>query len=256
MNQFVVRALASVLSCGLVSIAIAQTTAPSPAAKPAAAPAAKGAAPMAGDRKTVYEMGVLMSGSLQGMSMSDAEFNTLKQGITDGFHGKASSKDADASITDVQAFVRDRVQKQGQAYLAKAAKTPGAVTTPSGIVYLKVKEGIGPKPARSDKVKVTYEGRLTDGTVFDSSVNHGGSATFPLTGVIPCWTEAVQMMKVGGKSRVVCPSDLAYRERGAPPRIKPNSTLEFDIELLEIETPTPPAAVPEISGSSSGAAAK
>jgi len=188
--------------------------------------------------------------------MSDAELSTLKQGITDGFHGKASTKDADASMNDVQAFVRDRVQKEGQAYLAKAATAPGAVKTPSGIVYIKVKEGTGPNPARSDRVKVTYEGRLTDGSVFDTSVNHGGSATFALTGVIPCWTEAVQMMKVGGKSRVVCPSDTAYRERGAPPRIKPNSTLEFDIELLEIEAPTPQAAAPETPGSSSGAAAK
>ena len=85
-------------------------------------------------------------------------------------------------------------------------------------------------------MKVNYEGKLTDGTVFDSSVQRGEPVTFPLNKVIKCWTEAVQLMKVGGKSRLICPSDLAYGDRGAPPQIKPGATLVFEVELLGIVT--------------------
>ena len=97
-----------------------------------------------------------------------------------------------------------------------------------------IKPGTGPSPKATDKVKVHYHGTLTDGTVFDSSVQRKEPATFPLNGVIPCWTEGVQLMKVGGKSRLVCPADLAYGDRGAPPKIKPGATLVFEVELLEI----------------------
>jgi hypothetical protein len=92
---------------------------------------------------------------------------------------------------------------------------------------------------------VNYEGRLTDGTVFDSSAQHGGQpATLGVGNIIPCWTEALQLMKVGGKSRIVCPSGLAYGDRGAPPKIKPGATLEFDIELVSIEPPVAPPGAP------------
>src|SRR6185295_3867195 len=94
----------------------------------------------------------------------------------------------------------------------------------------------------SDRVKVHYHGTLADGTVFDSSVDRGTPATFPLNGVIPCWTEGLQQMKVGGKSKLICPSDVAYGDRGSPPKIKPGSTLVFDVELLEIVAAPAPAA--------------
>jgi FKBP-type peptidyl-prolyl cis-trans isomerase FkpA/FKBP-type peptidyl-prolyl cis-trans isomerase FklB len=94
--------------------------------------------------------------------------------------------------------------------------------------------GTGASPKATDTVKVNYEGKLTDGTVFDSSVQRGEPVTFPLNKVIKCWTEAVQLMKVGGKSRLICPSDLAYGDRGAPPQIKPGATLVFEVELLGI----------------------
>jgi FKBP-type peptidyl-prolyl cis-trans isomerase len=86
---------------------------------------------------------------------------------------------------------------------------------------------------------VNYEGRLTDGTVFDSSAQHGQAATLLVGNIIPCWTEALQLMKVGGKSRIVCPAALAYGDRGAPPKIKPGASLEFDIELVSIVPPAP-----------------
>ena len=102
------------------------------------------------------------------------------------------------------------------------------------MVITTLKPGTGPSPKATDKVKVHYHGTLTDGTVFDSSVQRGQPATFALNSVIKCWTEGVQQMKVGGKSRLVCPADVAYGDRGAPPRIKPGATLVFEVELLEI----------------------
>jgi FKBP-type peptidyl-prolyl cis-trans isomerase FkpA/FKBP-type peptidyl-prolyl cis-trans isomerase FklB len=125
-------------------------------------------------------------------------------------------------------------QKAGQAILDKAAGEKGATKTTTGLVIVPIKPGTGASPKATDKVKVHYHGTLVDGTVFDSSVQRNEPATFPLNGVIPCWTEGLQQMKVGGKSRLVCPAALAYGDRGAPPRIKPGATLVFEVELLEI----------------------
>ena len=105
----------------------------------------------------------------------------------------------------------------GGSYLEQAAKAKGAVKTPSGMVVITLKEGSGPRPVRSSTVKVHYTGKLTNGKVFDSSVRRGQPATFPLGGVIPCWTEGVQTMKVGGKARLICPPETAYGAGGAPP---------------------------------------
>jgi FKBP-type peptidyl-prolyl cis-trans isomerase FkpA/FKBP-type peptidyl-prolyl cis-trans isomerase FklB len=118
--------------------------------------------------------------------------------------------------------------------VAKAAAEPGAIKTPSGAVVTILRPGTGPSPKPTDKVKVHYHGTLTDGTVFDSSVQRGEPATFPVNGVIKCWTEGLQQLKVGGKARLVCPADTAYGDRGAPPRIKPGATLLFEVELLEV----------------------
>lgn len=122
----------------------------------------------------------------------------------------------------------------GDAFLDKAAKEPGAVKTPSGLIYRELRPGSGPSPGPADIVKVNYRGTLTDGTEFDSSYKGNEPISFPLNRVIPCWTEGVQKMKVGGKSQLVCPADIAYRERGSPPVIPPNATLVFEIELLGI----------------------
>ena len=132
------------------------------------------------------------------------------------------------------AAVADKEKKAGQAFLDKAASEKGAKKLPSGMVITTIKPGTGPSPSASDKVKVHYHGTLPDGTVFDSSVQRNEPATLPLDRVIKCWTEGVQQMKVGGKSKLVCPADVAYGDRGAPPRIKPGATLVFEVELLEI----------------------
>ena len=117
---------------------------------------------------------------------------------------------------------------------ALAAKEPGAVVTPSGLVYRSLTDGKGASPAAADRVKVHYKGTLPDGTEFDSSYARNAPAEFPLNRVIPCWTEGVQKMKVGGKAKLTCPPGIAYGSRGAGGVIPPNATLHFEVELLGI----------------------
>ena len=117
---------------------------------------------------------------------------------------------------------------------ATAAKEKGAIVTPSGLVYVSLREGRGASPTAADVVKVHYRGVLANGTEFDSSYKRNEPAQFPLGGVIPCWTEGVQRMKVGGKAKLVCPAAIAYGQRGAGGVIPPNATLQFEVELLEI----------------------
>ena len=121
-----------------------------------------------------------------------------------------------------------------EVFLAEAAAAEGAQRSDSGLVMVVLTPGEGPSPAATDRVRVHYHGTLRDGTVFDSSVARGEPVVFPLDRVIPCWTEALQKMKTGEKSRVVCPAEIAYGDQGAPPLIKPGATLSFEVELLEI----------------------
>ena len=197
--------------------------------------------PTTEEQKTFYVLGLAVSQSLATFNLSAAELELVKDGLTDGVLQKTPKADLPTYGPKLQELQKARVtasaaeeKKAGQAYLAKAAAAPGATKTASGLIILTLKPGTGDSPKSADKVKVHYQGTLTDGSVFDSSVQRGEPVTFPLTGVIPCWTEGVQLMKVGGKSRLVCPPDLAYGERGAPPRIKPGATLVFEVELLEI----------------------
>ncbi len=117
----------------------------------------------------------------------------------------------------------------------KAAKEKGAVKTASGMVYHSLKDGKGQSPTASSTVEVNYRGTLTNGKEFDSSYKRKQSISFPLSGVIPCWTEGVQLMKVGGKAKLVCPPELAYGARGAGSAVPPNATLIFEVELLGIK---------------------
>ncbi len=123
---------------------------------------------------------------------------------------------------------------EGQAFLDKAAAEPGAVRTASGLVYKELRPGNGPSPRPTDLVTVNYRGTLTDGTEFDSSYKRNQPAQFPLNQVIPCWTEGLQRMKVGGKAQLVCPSSIAYGDAGSPPVIPGGATLVFEVELLNI----------------------
>jgi len=191
--------------------------------------------------KTLYALGVALANQLTPFALSPAEVDLVKAGLTDAALNrphKAEPKEYMGKIQELRtqraAVVAAAEKKAGDAYMAKAAAEPGAKKLDSGVIITTLKPGTGPSPKATDKVKVHYHGTLTDGTVFDSSVQRGQPATFALNSVIKCWTEGVQQMKVGGKSRLVCPSDVAYGERGAPPRIKPGATLVFEVELLEI----------------------
>ncbi len=136
------------------------------------------------------------------------------------------------------------------------AKEAGAVKLPSGVVYIPGKEGAGVNPTAAHMVKVHYHGTFPDGKVFDSSVDRGTPAEFPLGGVIPCWTEGVQKIKVGGKARLVCPSDTAYGDQGAGGAIPGGATLVFEVELLEILKQPEPAPAPKAAKPASKPAAK
>jgi FKBP-type peptidyl-prolyl cis-trans isomerase FkpA len=125
-------------------------------------------------------------------------------------------------------------KKKVDAYKEAALKEPGAVKTSSGLIFRTLRPGDGPSPKATSTVKVHYEGTFIDGKVFDSSLQRGEPAEFPLNGVIRCWTEALQRMKVGEKAKLVCPPGIAYGDRGSPPSVPPGSTLVFEVELLEI----------------------
>lgn len=202
---------------------------------------AAGVEPTTEEQKTFYALGIAMSQSLASFRLTEAELEMVKAGLSDGVMHKQPKADLQTYGPKLQEIQRTRMtavaaeeKKSGQAYLDKAAAEAGATKTSSGLVIKTLTPGTGAAPKATDKVKVHYRGTLTDGTVFDSSVERGEPVTFPLNGVIRCWTEGVQLMKVGGKSRLVCPADLAYGERGAPPRIKPGATLVFEVELLDI----------------------
>ena len=193
------------------------------------------------EQKTFYALGFMMSQSLSQFMLSEAELEMVKAGLSDGVMKRTAKVDVKQIMPKVQQLAQSRSalaaeaeKKVGSAYLAKAAGEKGATKTDSGLVITTIKAGTGSSPKKTDKVKVHYHGTLINGTVFDSSVQREEPATFGLDGVIPCWTEGVQRMKVGGKSRLVCPAQLAYGDRGAPPMIKPGATLVFEVELLDI----------------------
>ena len=196
-------------------------------------------APLSGsdDDKAFYALGVAVSQNIASFNFTPAELEKVKQGFTDGALGKPSQVDIQTYIPRLRELQQTRVAAVAKDALDKAAGEPGAKRLESGLIITTVKEGSGPAPKATDTVKVHYHGTLPNGKVFDSSVQRGEPATFPLNGVIPCWTEGVQLMKVGGKSKLVCPANIAYGDRGAPPDIGPGATLIFDVELLAIEAP-------------------
>ena len=228
------------------------SAAPKPAAPATAAPKpspagrtpARAAAPLTDEQKTVYALGLLMQRSLGQFDLSAAELEVLKRALSDAAARKPAI-DIDEWGPKVEAFAGARAERVAArekaasvAYLVKAAAEPGVVRTDSGLLYRDLSPGTGPSPAASDSVTVHYRGTLINGTEFDSSYKRNEPAQFRLNGVIPCWTEGVQKMKVGGKARLVCPSDLAYGDQGRP-SIPGGATLLFEVELLEIAAAAP-----------------
>lgn len=207
--------------------------------KPAAAPGTAAPQPVTDEEKTIYAIGLSISRSLIQFNLSPAEEQLVRQALVDSDANKPAVDlsvwgpkiQALATARAEQAAVREKLASS--AYLIKAAAEPGVVKTESGLIYHEDRAGTGASPKATDTVKVNYSGKLVNGTEFDSSYKRNEPAQFPLNGVIKCWTEGVQKMKVGGKSTLVCPSDLAYGDQGRP-SIPGGATLIFEIELLDI----------------------
>jgi FKBP-type peptidyl-prolyl cis-trans isomerase FkpA len=215
-----------------------------PAAPRKAAPASPSSATSltTDDQKTIYALGLVMARSLGQFDLSPAELEIVKRALSDAAAQKPALE-LDQWGPKIQplaqargARVAQKEKAQAAAFLVKAAAEPGASKTPSGLIYKDLTPGTGPSPKATDTVKVNYRGTFTNGKEFDSSYKRNEPAQFPLNGVIKCWTEGVQKMKVGGKARLVCPSDIAYGDQGRG-EIPGGATLVFDIELLSIGAP-------------------
>jgi FKBP-type peptidyl-prolyl cis-trans isomerase FkpA len=195
------------------------------------------------DDKVIYVMGIAMGRSVSPLGLNEREIEILYQGLSDQLAGRELAVEQAEYGPKVQTLVETRravmaseERDASSDFVKQAAAVKGARTTESGLIYLEVSEGTGEKPALTDSVTVHYAGTLRDGTVFDSSHKRGEPASFALNRVIPCWTEALQRMKVGGQATIVCPSDIAYGDRGAPGGlIKPGAALKFEVELLSID---------------------
>ena len=203
---------------------------------------------MTDEEKTVYALGLLVQRSLRQFDLTASELEVLKRALTDAAASRPAvdltewGPRADPLARARAARVAAHEKTAAAEYVARAAAQTGAVQSVSGLVYREVAAGTGASPKASDTVKVHYRGTLTDGTEFDSSYARNEPAQFPVLGVIPCWTEGLQKMKVGGKARLVCPSDLAYGD-GGNQAIPGGAALTFDVEPLEIvAAPAPPPA--------------
>jgi len=277
------------LAAGVVLLgsAVAQTSAaPSqtPPAKKPAAPAAKkspsAAAKTAASKdepvtalttnkqKASYAIGMNWGTGLHRQNI-DVDSAALIQGMKDALAGGKTlltEDEARAALMQLQKEVQEKQQakaaaegdankKEGEAFLAANKSKEGVVTLPSGLQYKILKEGTGPKPTATDSVVCNYKGTLINGTEFDSSYKRGEPATFPVTGVIKGWTEALQLMPVGSKWQLFIPSDLAYGPRGTPGGpIGPNATLIFEVELISIKDKNPPPDKVPAPGGATGAA--
>lgn len=192
--------------------------------------------------KTFYAMGFMLGANLQRLNLNDQELGALYTGIVDSAKGSEAAVEMAAYQPKIQEMFKARMemasknQKEGgEKFITDyMKKNPEAKKTDSGLVYHILKEGTGAMPKAEDSVEVHYHGQLTDGTVFDSSVDRGKTITFPLNRVIKGWTEGLQLVKEGGKVRLIIPADLAYGDAGAPPKIPGGATLQFEVELFKI----------------------
>lgn len=200
------------------------------------------------DEKASYSIGVDIGRNLK-RSTEGLDFAALKSGLRDGFQGETNLM-TDEEMREVimnyrKELITRRQEKQkmqatnnlaqAETFLKENAEKEGVIVLPSGLQYKVLKEGEGPQPAATNVVTTHYVGTLIDGTEFDSSIKRGEPATFPVSGVIPGWTEALQLMKVGSKWQLFIPPNLGYGENGAGDKIEPNSALIFEVELLEIK---------------------
>ena len=191
--------------------------------------------------KVSYSLGVNVAKSVQAQGLESIDAPAIAKAFKDVFEGNdldISEEEANLVLQDYFTKINNKAQEAnigtGMKFLEENAKKEGVVTTASGLQYTVITKGDGVQPKETDNVTVHYHGTLLDGTVFDSSVERGQPASFPVNGVIPGWVEALQLMNVGSKYKLFIPSNLAYGERGAGGAIGPNATLIFEVELISI----------------------
>jgi FKBP-type peptidyl-prolyl cis-trans isomerase FkpA len=193
--------------------------------------------------KTFYALGAMLGNQLKDFSLSNKELKALKRGLEDVARGKKSEV---PNLSSYQKKVKDifkkrrkentaEVKKKGELYIERALTQEGVKKTKSGLVYKILKEGNGRRPKATDTVEVHYHGMLINGFVFDSSVDRNKKVSFPLNRVIKGWSEGLQLIKEGGKIKLMIPSELGYGDNGAPPKIPGGATIVFDIELFSIK---------------------
>ena len=235
-------------ACALVLVACSKPASAPPAS---GGPAPEGVAAMTDDQKTLYTMGFIAgtNGNFAQFKLTAEEFAVFSKGLEAATLGTKPDVDPAAFQPRIDPFLQAKiaqarvanvgvaqVRKTADAvFCTKAAAEPGAIKLESGAVVQTLTPGKGGSPKPTSTVTVHYEGKLTDGTVFDSSIQRGQPVEFPLNGVIPCWTQGVAKMKVGEKARLTCPSDTAYGDQGHPPTIPPGAALIFEVELLGIK---------------------
>jgi FKBP-type peptidyl-prolyl cis-trans isomerase FklB len=188
-----------------------------------------------------YSIGIMVASFYKQQGITNINDTLVNKAIKDKMSGDSTLLTEQQCNQVLMGFIEKAkadkaaaAKKQGEAFLSSNKTKPGVVTTASGLQYLVLKQGTGPKPMINDKVKCDYEGRLIDGTVFDSSVKQGKPIEFAVNGVIAGWTEALQLMNTGSKYRLFIPSNLAYGDQQMGSDIKPGSTLIFDVDLIEI----------------------
>ena len=206
------------------------------------------------DDKTAYALGSILGRNAEAAKLNPSQLAAAKEGFGDAAAGKKPQIDLSVygpKVNEMMRAKQEEAQKEAVAkaqqqkekdrpFLEAAAKEAGVEKLASGVVVKTITEGKGASPKATDYVKVGYTGKLTDGTVFDASEKHGGPQAFFLNRVVPCWTEGVQKMKVGGKALLTCPAEVAYGDRGMPPTIPGGSVLQFEVELVSIEAPPAP----------------
>jgi FKBP-type peptidyl-prolyl cis-trans isomerase FkpA len=203
--------------------------------------------PKTEEQKAFYAIGAHLNKQISYFNLTPEELKFVVQGLSDASAGKKLAVEPDAQIKKIGEMAQARMAKASEknkadakVFLEKAATETGAQKTASGLIYKEIKAGTGAQATPKDIVSVHYVGSFIDGKEFDNSIKRGRPLEVPLTQIIPCWTEGISMMKVGGKAKLVCPSEIAYGDNGRPPVIAGGSTLVFEVELLDVKSTEPP----------------